>query len=88
MVYGGGTSCAGGVGSRSLSVVAQVENGSRWFTITGSSVKGGPAVGNPLRVRTQRNGFLGHAYRIVATGSVTIGSSPGSATARSGTWAP
>ena len=60
MSYMAGTSC-GGAGAasvdKSVTVYAQVENGSRWFTITGSSISSGvPWQGDLVRVQT------GHSF--------------------------
>ena len=70
MTYMGGTSC-GGAGAASVdktvTVYAQVENGSQWFTITGSGISSGvPWQGNPVRVQTGHSFVNNHVYRIVA----------------------
>lgn len=67
MSYGGGTSCQGGVGTKSLTVSEQVRGaGGRWFTIAGSTRHAGPSTTNPVPVSAQRAAFLGHVYRTVA----------------------
>jgi hypothetical protein len=68
MNYGGGTSCQGGVGSKTLTVVEQVLGQDRhtWFNISGSMLHAGPSPGNPVRASAQRPAFLGHVYRTVA----------------------
>jgi hypothetical protein len=73
MTYMGGTSC-GGTGAtsvyKSVSIYAQVENGSQWFTITGSGISSGvPWRGNPVRVQTGHPFVNNHTYRIVAKAS-------------------
>ena len=91
MTYGGGVSCAGAIGQKTLSVYAQVagQDGKTWFTIFGSGLVQGPTPINPLRLRTTRTAYLGHAYRIVAVGHVELPSGKTlSATAYSHGWAP
>ena len=68
MNYGGGTSCQGGVGSKTLTVVEQVLGQDRhtWFNISGSMLHAGPSPANPVRASAQRAAFLGHVYRTVA----------------------
>lgn len=71
--YGGGTSCRGGIGTRSIVVVAQVRGaGGKWFAITGSTRVGGPTSTNPLRVSATRASFLGHVYRTLATAHLIV----------------
>ena len=50
MDYGAGTSCQGGVGAKTLTVLTQVlgQDGHTWYTITGSAVTYGPRTINPL----------------------------------------
>jgi hypothetical protein len=75
MSYGGGVSCKGGIGHKSLNVSVQVAgsgpNRGRFFTITGSqrSVAGSSS---PIRINVGREAVLGHAYRVVARGKVTF----------------
>src|SRR5690242_8703304 len=72
--YGGGTSCAGGVGRKTLTVSAQVlgQDGHTWFTIRGSTVTSGPTNGNPLRIKRVRAASLGHSYRAVASAKPVV----------------
>jgi hypothetical protein len=72
--YGGGTSCAGGVGTKSLIVYDQVlgQDGRTWYTISGSTFTGGPTSANPLRLRYTRPAYLGHAYRSVAIAKLIV----------------
>jgi hypothetical protein len=72
--YGGGTSCSRGVGTKTLTISAQVlgQDGRTWHTISGSRFSDGPAAGNPLRMRRTRAAFLGHAYRTVATAKLVV----------------
>lgn len=72
--YGGGTSCSGGVGEKTLTVYEQVRGpgGHRWFTISGSTVVVGPSETNPLRVIRHRRAFLGHEYRTVASARLVV----------------
>ena len=72
--YGAGTSCAGGVGTKSLTVSDQVlgQNGRTWHTISGSRFTVGPVNGNPLRTRRTRAAYLGHVYRTVVTAKLVV----------------
>lgn len=72
--YGGGTSCAGGVGEKTLTIYDQVlgPDGRTWFTITGSTFTAGPTNVHPLRMIRNRSAFLGHAYRAVATTRLVV----------------
>ena len=72
--YGGGTSCAGGIGVKTLTISAQVlgQDGRTWYTITGSRFTAGPTKGNPLRMIRNRPAFLGHAYRTVAIANLVV----------------
>jgi hypothetical protein len=64
MKYGGGVSCAGGVGERTLDVAAQVakylHGKNIWFNISLSGLYQGPTGINPLRLSTGRSAYLGH----------------------------
>lgn len=75
MSYGGGVSCRGGVGFKVLKVRVQVAgsgpNRGRFFDVSGSQ-RTTTGSGNPVRVNTSRQAFLGHGYRVVAQGSATI----------------
>ena len=70
MTYEGDVSCNRSTSGKSLTIGAQVQNGSRFFTITGStlSTTGGSPFG--LSLFTARSAFLGHGYRIFAAGTV------------------
>jgi hypothetical protein len=72
--YGGGTSCAAGVGTKSLTISDQVlgQDGRTWFPISGSNFTGGPITGNPLRMRQRRAAYLGHEYRTVVTAKLVV----------------
>lgn len=74
MDYGGGTSCQGGVGVKTLTVSTQVlgANGRTWYTITGSTVTYGPRTVNPLRIIRNRAAYLGHVYRTTATATLVV----------------
>jgi hypothetical protein len=72
--YGGGTSCAGGVGSKTLKISDQVlgQDGHTWYTIAGSTFTEGPISGNPLRMIRNRPAYLGHVYRTVVTAKLVV----------------
>jgi hypothetical protein len=72
--YGGGASCASGVGTKTLTISDQVlgQDGRTWHTINGSTFTGGPITGNPLRMRRNRAAFLGHVYRVVASTKLVV----------------
>jgi hypothetical protein len=72
--YGGGASCAGGVGAKKLTVLTQVlgRDGHSWYTVSGSKFSAGPAQANPLRTISTRPAYLGHAYRTVATATLVV----------------
>lgn len=72
--YGGGTSCAGGVGQKTLTIYDQVlgQDGHTWFTITGSKFNAGPVNSNPLRMIRKRPAYLGHVYRTVAVAKLVV----------------
>jgi hypothetical protein len=72
--YGGGTSCSGGVGTKTLTMYDQVVGGDgrTWHTISGSTFTDGPTGGNPLRMIRTRAGYLGHVYRTVATAKLVV----------------
>jgi hypothetical protein len=71
--FGGGTSCMGGVGTKTLTIYAQVlgQDGHTWFTITGSPFTVGPTNGNPLHMIRNRSAQIGHVYRTVAIAHLT-----------------
>lgn len=72
--YGGGVSCAGGVGAKTMTVSDQVlgNHGHTWYTISGSTFTSGPTAGNPLRMRRNRAAFLGHAYRVLVRAKLVV----------------
>jgi hypothetical protein len=72
--YGGGTSCASGVGQKTLTIYDQVlgQDGHTWFTISGSTFTAGPVNSNPLRMIRKRPAYLGHAYRTVARAKLVV----------------
>jgi hypothetical protein len=71
--YGGGTSCASGVGVKTLIISDQVlgPDGRTWYTITGSTYAGATS-SNPLRMRRTRAAYLGHVYRTVVTAKLVV----------------
>ena len=72
--YGGGTSCASGVGTKTLTISAQVlgRDGRTWHTITGSTFTSGPTSGNPVRMIRTRPAYLGHVYRTVVSAKLVV----------------
>jgi hypothetical protein len=72
--YGGGVSCAGGVGTKTLTISDQVlgQDGKTWHTISGSKFTTAPITGNPLRMRRNRSAFLGHVYRVVTSTKLVV----------------
>jgi len=72
--YGGGTSCARGVGMKTLTIYDQVlgQDGRTWHTISGSTFTNGPTSGNPLRMTYNRPAFLGHVYRTVVVAKLVV----------------
>jgi hypothetical protein len=72
--YGGGVSCAGGVGTKTLTISDQVlgQDGKTWHTISGSKFTSAPITGNPLRMRRNRSAFLGHVYRVVTSTKLVV----------------
>jgi hypothetical protein len=72
--YGGGTSCSGGVGEKTLTIYDQVlgQNGHTWHTITGSAFTAGPKQSNPVRMKRTRAATLGHTYRAVAIAKFVV----------------
>lgn len=72
--YGGGTSCAGGIGVKTLTISDQVlgQDGRTWYTISGSNVTAGPTKTNPLRMLRNRAAYLGHVYRTLAVASLVV----------------
>jgi hypothetical protein len=76
MEYGGGTSCAGNVGRRTLNVVPQVFNlvngEPLWFSIGGDGLYQGPTPMSPLRLSGSRTAGPSHIYRLLAYGQVML----------------
>lgn len=72
--YGAGTSCAGGIGTKSLAVSDRVlgQDGRTWFTITGSTVSERPVSYNPVHAILNRVAVLGHEYRTIATAGLVV----------------
>lgn len=72
--YGGGVSCASGVGQKSLTISDQVlgQGGHTWFTISGSTFTAGPINGNPLRMIRNRPAYLGHVYRTATVAKMVV----------------
>jgi hypothetical protein len=72
--YGGGVSCTGGVGTKTLTISDQVlgQDGRTWHTISGSTFTAGPVTGNPLRMRRTRSAVLGHEYRVVVKTKLVV----------------
>jgi hypothetical protein len=72
--YGGGVSCAGGVGEKTLTISNQVlgQDGRTWHTISGSTFTNGPIQRNPLRMIRNRPAYLGHAYRVATTARLVV----------------
>lgn len=72
---GGGVSCAGGAGQKTLNVVPQVEKRvdgrARWFTISLAGLYQGPTPANPVRLAGDRTAVAGHVYRVLVAGRVT-----------------
>ncbi|MGZ4168635.1 MAG: hypothetical protein ACXVR1_14470 [Solirubrobacteraceae bacterium] len=89
MTYGGGTSCAGGVGAKTIDVVPQVFNRingkALWFNISLAGLYQGPVSANPLRLGATRPAVDGHAYRVLVVARVLLPDGRvGSATACAG----
>jgi hypothetical protein len=76
MTYQGGTSCAGGVGAKTLDVVPQVLNRIHgkdlWFNISLAGLYQGPVPGNPLRLSGTRTAVAGHSYRVLVVARVVL----------------
>ncbi len=88
MHYGGGTSCAGNTGQRTLNVVPQVFNlvhgQPLWFNIGGDGLFQGPTPASPLRLSRVRTAVAGHIYRLLVYGQVTSNGRTSSVTACTG----
>ncbi len=76
MRYGGGLSCAGGVGQKTVDVVPEVRklvNGrEHWYILGGAGLYQGPTPTNPLRVTGTTALAGGHVYRLLVYGSVVL----------------
>jgi len=76
MTYGGGVSCAGGVGAKTLNVVPQVFNVVNgkplWFSIGLVGLYQGPTPINPLRLTGTTRYVRSHTYRLLVYGRVTM----------------
>lgn len=76
MSYGGGVSCAGGAGQKTLDVVPQVygvvKGHGRWYTLGGFGRYQGPTPINPLRLSASRTAVPGHLYRLLVYAAVTL----------------
>jgi len=76
MTYGGGVSCAGGVGVKTIDVVPQVYNVVNgkplWFNISLVGLYQGPTPINPLRLTGTTTYVPSHTYRLLVYGRVTM----------------
>jgi len=76
MTYGGGVSCAGGVGAKTLDVVPQVFNVVNgkplWFNLSLVGLYQGPTPINPLRLTGTTTYVQSHTYRLLVFGRVTM----------------
>jgi len=76
MGYGGGVSCAGGVGQKTIDVVPQVFNVVNgkplWFSISLVGLYQGPTPINPLRLSGITTYVPSHTYRLLVYGAVTL----------------
>ena len=84
MSYGGGVSCAGGVGEKTVNVVPEVrrvvDGHEHWSVIGGVGLYQGPTPGNPLRVSGSTSFVRGHVYRLLVYGGITVADGKASAT--------
>ena len=93
MQYGGELSCAASVtGQKSLEIKAQVagpgpSHGPTHYTITGSTLSA-TTTGPFLALNTGRTVYIGHPYRVTATGTVTNKGKTATASAHSLTSGP
>jgi len=71
--WGGGTSCAGAVGTRSLNVVLQILGSDQktWYQKGGQNFTVNQAHRNPLQIITLVGVKPGHAFRVVAAAKDT-----------------
>ena len=76
MSYGGGVSCAGGVGQKIVDVAPQVFNVVNgrplWYDLSLVGLYQGPTPVNPLRLSGSRSAVAGHIYRVLVYGHVTM----------------
>jgi hypothetical protein len=76
MTYGGGVSCAGGVGAKTIDVVPQVFNVVNgkplWFSISLVGLYQGPTPINPVRLTGATSYVPSHTYRLLVYGKVTM----------------
>ena len=76
MSYGGGVSCAGGIGQKTINVVPQVFNVVNgrplWFNISLVGLYQGPTPINPLRVSGSTTSVASHVYRLLVYGQVML----------------
>ena len=76
MTYGGGVSCAGGVGQKTIDVVPQVFNvvdgKPLWFNISLAGRYQGPTPISPLRLTDKTSYVASHTYRLLVYGRVTL----------------
>lgn len=76
MTYGGGVSCAGGAGAKTIDVVPQVYNVVNgkplWFSISLVGLYQGPTPVNPLRLSGTTTYVPSHTYRLLVYGQVTM----------------
>ena len=76
MTYGGGVSCAGRAGAKTVDVVPQVYNVVNgkplWFNIGLVGLYQGPTPVNPVRLTGSTTYVPGHTYRLLVYGQVTM----------------
>jgi hypothetical protein len=76
MSYGGGVSCAGGIGEKTIDVVPQVFNNVNgiplWFDISLVGQYQGPTPINPIRLSASTAAVASHRYRLLVYGQVTL----------------
>jgi hypothetical protein len=76
MDYGGGVSCAGGVGAKTIDVIPQVYNVVNgkplWFNVSLVGLYQGPTPINPMRLRGTTTYVASHTYRLLVYGRVTM----------------
>jgi hypothetical protein len=76
MYYGGGTSCARGIGQKSLTVYVEVmgttSGKAHWYTVWGTGLTTGPSSAVHVRLINTRQAYLGHEYRVVAVATLVL----------------